>query len=391
MTSRAPPATGSPKVDKYNIRFTYVPEARRFAIPLGGAGRVFLGWLLRLISWALIAVTIFAILNGLVEVMMVSPTLQLMTAIVCFGLGLWLGRAGGRLIASSKAVHWHSAEKPEVLLLRAFQDDDIKEKGRLFFLSLAEYFEEEIARVIKQVTGYKSLLALQDPLTTSVPLGFVRTLANDREWKEAVKELSKQARMIVVIAGPSAGLEWELHHLRDSSMLRKTVVIFPMNNLKARWSSICAVRELDFFRLAWLVDYGTRALDCGFVSDEDRDEVLELIVSIGGVILTFDDPAPPTIWGQYGYDPADKLGPSGYALLLRRVLNSLRDPESIEIHDEVSPSFDFEFFKKRHEEETKAVDQGAVDENEQPGSSSQDAAVSDDEAPNMLSKNASGG
>jgi hypothetical protein len=118
------------------------------------------------------------------------------------------------------------------LLLRSFADDqlslvsDIAGTGPAApQLVLARTrFEESIAQALFD-SG--PLIAIGRPGERLPELGAARTYWADDDWKSAVEATAYRAENVVMIAGLSQGLAWEIDKLRSWGMLRKLLVLIP--------------------------------------------------------------------------------------------------------------------------------------------------------------------
>lgn len=139
--------------------------------------------------------------------------------------------------------------RPIVLYLRSFQDDSrIKlwartANGRILPERLVRIPFEEVAT--DHLWGYGPVLAIGNPRAKSkrAPLGAAREYVEDSSWQQKVIELMQDAAMIVVIAGGTAGLVWELDAIARLGPLWKLVVLLPpvgVQTLQARWQTLAA-------------------------------------------------------------------------------------------------------------------------------------------------------
>lgn len=168
------------------------------------------------------------------------------------GIGLILGAYAGFFFAHLPAV-WaarrarrlrrggfgDTASAETILLLRSFSDDDLRMRTMLavagpaspiFPLSYVR-FEEHLARVL---SVYGDLVAIGRPDEGLPELGAVRTYWADDQWQGAVRLTASRAKAIVLIAGASDGLAWELSLLREWDLLAKTLVLMPPDPHKER-------------------------------------------------------------------------------------------------------------------------------------------------------------
>lgn len=138
-------------------------------------------------------------------------------------------RRAGKRARSTFALE---ADESTVLLLRSFADDDISVRamsGVAPLLSPAVpwakvRFEELIAYGCGTIGN---LMAIGRPGEVLPELGATRTYWADDQWQDAIRRTAMRCRAIVVIAGATDGLRWELERLREWRVLGKCLVVLP--------------------------------------------------------------------------------------------------------------------------------------------------------------------
>jgi hypothetical protein len=133
------------------------------------------------------------------------------------GCGGFCYLRGRQLRAKALAQQvWADARSP-VIFLRSFESDGPD----------AENFvptEEEL--LAKAVNGIGPLIAIGKPGETLPKLGAMRLYVPDAIWQQTVKEKLKEARLIVVQAGMSEGLWWEISQCLLAASPDKVVLFF---------------------------------------------------------------------------------------------------------------------------------------------------------------------
>src|SRR5206468_13108961 len=89
---------------------------------------------------------------------------------------------------------------------------------------------------------YGPVVAVGRPGDRLRPLGAVRDYLTDDAWQARVEQLMRQACAIVLVAGRTAGLGWELRKIVELDLLGKLVLLFPpveLQDVRARWASLC--------------------------------------------------------------------------------------------------------------------------------------------------------
>ena len=172
-------------------------------------------------------------------------------------------------------------DRPRVLLLRSFADDDVKIRVREAQLSAFdrvalrrwERFEQALAHALIEIGPVE---AVGEPGRFLPPLGATRTYYADDEWRGGVRERIDTSALVVMSVGRTPAVTWEVRLLREQGALRRTVFVIP------------PVEESDrsarLHLLAQLLEIDPRLLD----HEEPGIEVLAVVVPDGAnpVLLT---------------------------------------------------------------------------------------------------------
>jgi hypothetical protein len=159
-------------------------------------------------------------------------------AIALFRRGLaTLQPTGHELMASDR--------RRPILLLRSFGDDDMSVvQARTSATASAPTWgqiaalarlEESIA---EQLRPFGPLVAIGKPGETLPELGAARDYYSDADWQAAALALMRDARLIVVIAGVTPGLRWELDAIARGRHQGKLIVLMPEPQRGRRWETI---------------------------------------------------------------------------------------------------------------------------------------------------------
>jgi hypothetical protein len=136
-------------------------------------------------------------------------------------------------------------QRPPVIYLRSFADELGEYSGKRFFgnwfardmLGIPPSEEQRIFAEHMQLIG--PYIAIGRPSEPFPELGAARKYVSDDEWRQVVGELIDRAAAVVVQAGRTSGLAWEIGQLIVRAPPRKVLLIL------SRWQS-----EYDAFR-AW--------------------------------------------------------------------------------------------------------------------------------------------
>ncbi len=165
--------------------------------------------------------------------------------------------------------------RPPILLLRSFVDDELSVEGDLLDLDLPRL----IAEYLNVVGPVIALPAVKERLQR---VGPYRVDLQGKSWTEAVSSLTSEAVAIVMICGRSSGLAWELSHVTQPSIARKTIFFFPSvdpEELTRRWMflmsdnrfpALAALRSIDPNRLVSARCLDTHTLEV--VTADQRDK-----------------------------------------------------------------------------------------------------------------------
>ena len=149
-------------------------------------------------------------------------------ALPVWGLLLVLGQ---RL--SQPDAHKLLAKDPRspVLLLRSFGDDPKKVRSkniltRYMFFGLRKEQRLEAA-ISDEMRALGPFVAIGQPGERLPKLGAARAYHTDDDWQSVVLDWIERARIVVMVAGRSDWVLWELRQMRDGGHLPKLLVLLP--------------------------------------------------------------------------------------------------------------------------------------------------------------------
>ena len=135
------------------------------------------------------------------------------------------------------------------LYLRSF-DDDYDSRWRpmkflrfyLFpvFMVFDYSLEDRIARFFRR---FGPLVAIGSPKEKMPVLGAARVLLDDDHWQAAVLAWMDAAAAIVVLAGHTEWLIWELRQIRERALTQKALLVFPPASRKNAATRLDTVRR----------------------------------------------------------------------------------------------------------------------------------------------------
>lgn len=119
-----------------------------------------------------------------------------------------------------------------ILFLRSFSDDALHVSCPFNIMGLGApllpggfvRFEEILVDILRT---QGPVVAIGRPGEAVPELGAVRTYWPDDQWQDAVRLTANRCLAVVLLAGASDGLAWELENLRQWGLLGKTLVLLP--------------------------------------------------------------------------------------------------------------------------------------------------------------------
>ena len=153
--------------------------------------------------------------------------------VFAFGLGLAGIGIGGVFLLRGKQLRAVSAPVlmahdpiPPVVYLRSFADD--RQPLWKIFEGVNGGVTETDEELLKEVlTPVGPVIAIGRPGEDFQPPGAARFYVGDQDWQDIVTNLVTHAVLVVVRAGSSAGLWWEISHLVQHVEPRRVVFFFP--------------------------------------------------------------------------------------------------------------------------------------------------------------------
>lgn len=167
------------------------------------------------------------------------------------------------------------AQTDAMLYLRSFADDEFRlysPYGRLGpgfrFIPGRMRFEALLTACVSDRSG---LLGVGHPDETLPMLGAQRTYWRHDAWKEAIRTTAARVDGLLVMAGRTPSLSWEMGQLADLGLLGKTLILFPPDGREATLERYRYVAEaLHFPKNQQLPDHLKVALTAITFDDGDR-------------------------------------------------------------------------------------------------------------------------
>jgi hypothetical protein len=111
---------------------------------------------------------------------------------------------------------------------------------------LGTTYEQRLARALASIGP---LRAIADPSDELLEIGAGRLRAADWEWQYRVAELTESAALIILHAGASDGLAWEIEHVVALGTPERVILALPLGAEPGQPSR--EQRYADFVRATW--------------------------------------------------------------------------------------------------------------------------------------------
>ena len=154
-------------------------------------------------------------------------------------LGILLVAGGHAVFVAGKRVAaraiWRPAAiddgRPPILFLRSFDDDQFTFQRppwqlHLRWLDLWSFRRNVDEAMVDEIAQFGPVVALGRVGEMRAPFGAARHYSSQEDWQLTVKTTALRARAIVLVAGVSPSLEWEIDLLRRENLLGRTVLLF---------------------------------------------------------------------------------------------------------------------------------------------------------------------
>ena len=138
-----------------------------------------------------------------------------------------------------------SDQRRPVLLLRSFGDEglNVVEEQTYGQNQALARMEESIA---EQFRPFGPLIAIGKPGEALPELGASRNYYSDSDWRPAAYRMMQDALLIVVIAGTTSGLRWEIETISRAGLQSKLLILIPEPQRQCRWDVLIdELRDVD--------------------------------------------------------------------------------------------------------------------------------------------------
>jgi hypothetical protein len=169
-----------------------------------------------------------------------QPQLLLVIGVLLLARALW--RVGRRL----NLRHRNEIilkDKPPVLLLRSFTDDVAGIPPNMLIPRLVRRRKRLEETIGEQLTGAGPFVAIGRPGERLPQLGASRLYLGDSEWQAVVESYIARSDLIIVIAGKTQWVQWELANVLKQDRIAALLIVFPRiteADRNERWQNLKA-------------------------------------------------------------------------------------------------------------------------------------------------------
>jgi len=251
--------------------------------------------------WAARAMSLLVILAGMLLMYFFSDNkpVAILASIVMIAGGHLLASARNESLPDVDFLLAHDRRKP-TLLLRSFRDDEIKcREIRRPLPGLPNLgtrrFEQGIAGTLH---AFGPLVAVGAPGEAIPKIGAARTYLREDLWQDAVARFIGAALLIVMIAGDTQWIKWELHRIVEMGRLRHLLILMPPDvgeRRRERWSNVLA----SFAQTAWYDALATMDIDQLLLIQLRPDGALVAIRSGGSLVDDYRLAILIAIFGEF--------------------------------------------------------------------------------------------
>lgn len=176
-----------------------------------------------------------------------------------FGLGTLLGVIGGVAVflALFRAKQYFQVsadsllgkdKRPPILFLRSFSDDPkVTAAAGITYEGLAQLIDFSVeTRLANDFMRFGPFIAIGSPQETVPQIGAARVKLSDDAWQAAVTRWMETSSAIVMYAGTTHWVGWELKRVIEGSFAEKLIILFPpVLPFPGFWQSSWLKRQKD--------------------------------------------------------------------------------------------------------------------------------------------------
>lgn len=118
--------------------------------------------------------------------------------------------------------------RPPILFLRSFRDDETTAPMRTSLAGIKWWGDIRLEEALGQTVGKLGpFLAVGEPHEGLPQLGAARAYFDQSAWQKAVLDWIKTSRFIIMLAGPTSWIHWEMQNIVQSGRLDRLLLVLP--------------------------------------------------------------------------------------------------------------------------------------------------------------------
>jgi hypothetical protein len=123
--------------------------------------------------------------------------------------------------------------RPATLFLRSYVDEQRKYPLHRFLIASGTFDFSLESRLAGYFCNMGPFVAIGAPESSGTQLGAIRANVAEDQWQKQVLELMANARTIVLLAGVTESLKWELQQVLAGKYYHKLIIVFPEDRFSA--------------------------------------------------------------------------------------------------------------------------------------------------------------
>lgn len=154
-------------------------------------------------------------------------------------VAILVARAPNDLARRLALAHPDSARHYDIVFLRSFQDDGLtirargESRGIVDRLTMRHRHGYE-QLLVASMQHFGPVVAIGEPGEQLPPTGAFRLYYEDDQWQEAVAQMLRAAKFVVLSLGETLSVGWEISKLKDMRILNHTLFLIPPVDHPAR-------------------------------------------------------------------------------------------------------------------------------------------------------------
>jgi hypothetical protein len=150
---------------------------------------------------------------------------------------------GRRVLQPSASMAVANDPRPPILFLRSFRDDRTAAPVRVKFAGFRWWGGIRLEEALGQTVGKLGpFLAVGEPNEGLPQLGAARAYLGQDAWQKAVLGWIRTSRLIIMLAGPTSWIHWEMQNVVQFARLHRLLLVLPPGRTTAS-QKLAAARQ----------------------------------------------------------------------------------------------------------------------------------------------------